>query len=134
MLPNLSIRFNSIKASFFNVYDLTEGYLCSSYVMRQFEDVDALNENTEFGVFYLSGLLAFAGFSSQLTWIYACILMGNRDDADLAKNFAYFREHKIETRHDLTNGNLLKHMKREEAQLLASNFEQIRRFYKAKVG
>jgi hypothetical protein len=115
------------------VYDLTEGYLCSSYVMRQFEDVDALNENTEFGVFYLSKLLAFAGFSSQLTWIYTCILMGNRDDADLGKNLAYFREHKIETRHDLTNANLLKHMKREEEQFLASNFEQIRRFYKAKV-
>ena len=107
--------------------------MCSSYVLKQFENIDAINENTEFGVFYLRKLLAFAGFTSQLTWIYCCILMGNRDDADLAKNISYFRQHKIETRHDFTNANLLRHLKKDESNMLANNFEEIRSYYKSKV-
>ena len=120
------------KASFFNIYNLEGGYLCSKYVTSMFQDVDSLNDNTEFGVFYLKNLLKHFGFQSQLTWIYFCILMGNSDDADLARNFAYFKEHNIDTR----QGNYIRlagHLRAEEKNLLQTDFKQIRATYKAKV-
>ena len=115
------------------MYDLAEGYLCSSYALEQLANVDSLNENTEFSVFYLSKLLRFAGFTSQLTWIYFCVLMGNRDDEDLAKNITYFRQHRIETRHDFTYKSLISHLRKEEKSMLANNFEEIRSTYKSTV-
>ena len=119
------------KASFFNVYNLDGGYLCSAYVMKKFEKVDCLNEDTEFGVFHLKKLLKHVGFESQLTWIYFCILMGNRDDADLSRNINYFKEHKISTKESFDN--LLEHMKDQEKKLIDTNFKQIRNTYRAKV-
>jgi hypothetical protein len=107
--------------------------LCSSYAFEQLANVDSLNENTEFSVFYLSKLLHFAGFTSQLTWIYFCVLMGNRDDADLSKNITYFRQHRIETRHDFTYKNVISHLRKEEKTMLANNFEEIRSTYKSMV-
>ena len=120
------------KASFFNVYNLRGGYLCSKYVMSMFQDVDSVSENTEFGVFYLRNLLKHFGFESQLTWIYFCVLMGNSDDSDLSRNFGYFKEHNIDTRQN----NFVRlggHLRGEEKKLLQTGFKQIRATYKAKV-
>jgi hypothetical protein len=119
------------KASFFNVYHLKGGYLSTKYVMEKFKDIENLNQDTEFSVFYLDKLLKHFCLENKQTWEYFCILLGNKDDEELPRNISYFKAYNIDTRH----GNflqLLSHLKIEEGYLQKTYYQQIRSTYKSK--
>ncbi|CAF1031044.1 unnamed protein product [Brachionus calyciflorus] len=115
------------KASFFNVYNLENGYLSTKYVVNIFQNPISISSE-KFHIFRLKKLMDFFRLESHKTWIYFCILLGNNDDVELRRNSNYFKEFHIDTR----GGNLehlIAHCKLEEERLIKTNYTQIRNTY-----
>jgi hypothetical protein len=119
------------KASFFNIYNLTQGYLCTRYLGKELENVDKLSPTeTLLPVFHLNKLLQFFCLESQRTWIYFCILLGNNDDAELGRNTNYFRQYRIDTRYgQYPFEHLVAHIRMNEKRLIETQYSQIRCSY-----
>lgn len=80
------------KASFFNVYNLEGGYVCTKYLTALFrkKSCDEFDLGSQLvPVYHLKSLMAHFGLEDHLTWIYFCILCGNTDDPELSRNQSY---------------------------------------------
>lgn len=104
------------KASFFNIYNLEKGYLCSKHLISIFKAYSEGGDLAEalVPVFHLSSLLSYFCLDSPLTWIYFCILCGNTDDVELSRNYKYFEENGVDSR-DFTH--IIAHIKLNENHL-----------------
>lgn len=112
--------------SYFNVYNLKNGYVCWKYVSDSFKNAQNLHDSTFIPVFYVQNLLDYLELNFK-SWIYFSILLGNVD-LGLEKNVQYFKSKRIDTRkHNLFP--LVKHFKSNEDYFNRTNFHEIRRSY-----
>jgi hypothetical protein len=115
------------KDSYFNMIDLSGGYVTWKYAIHKLVNNDNLDDETQLPVFYLKKVLEFYGISHK-TWMYFGVLNGDYD-LQLNRNNKYFLSKKINTRFKDFNFDLIYHLKENESKNVNNNFSQIRNAY-----
>jgi hypothetical protein len=125
---NLNQTYTVIsKDSYFNMIDLSGGYITWKYALDKLVNNQNLNDETQLPVFYLKKVLEFYGICHK-TWIYFGVLNGDYD-LQLNRNNKYFLSKKINTRIKDFNFDLIYHLKENEFKNVNNNFAEIRKAY-----
>ena len=115
------------KDSYFNMIDLSGGYISWKYAMEKLVNNENLSDETQLPVFYLKKVLAFYGICHK-TWMYFGVINGDYD-LQLNRNNKYLLSKKINTRIKDFNFDLIYHLKENESKYIDSNFSDIRKAY-----
>jgi len=110
------------------MYSLNEGYLSFPDTYKQFQNIESLDENTTFEVFYLSNVFESFNFVHHSIWIYFCNLTGNCPLTGLKENFKFQEKIKINC-DEKPYSSLLSYMSKHEEELRDSYYAEIRECY-----
>lgn len=112
--------------SYYNIYNLTKGYLSFKYASKTFKKVDSINPNTKVPVYFVDDMVSHLRLSYK-SWLYFCILLGDYD-AGFTRNSNYMRTNNIQKGTSFFK-QLLDHARLKQKAFTQNNFQEIRETY-----